>query len=309
MFIRILILFVSLITVLPLKGQLYPYPYAPFDIEELDKLRLLIVVDKNIVSGQNAVLDQYVALKRLFGFDVECVYVKSSTTPDVIRDSIDSWKSYVGNRCTKFVLLVGDIKSYTHKSIYDGRDYSTDLYYYTDLYEGCKFDDIQNVCYGGRLYSSTHDGGSVSALVQLAKIMEYETNPPEDNVFYKSAVHCSMFDDREEDYGYEDMRMVQTSEDIMTMAHANGINVSRYYTTNRYSLRYRYNKTFGGGALIDSSIHFATVYSAYDDSIRHAIDRGALYVMYNGHGGETYWCSPSFDSWTRLQNGTKYPIM
>ena len=218
-----------------------------------------------------------------------------------------------------YLLIVGDANDvkasdYKEKVINDEtHNYVTDLYYgYANngLIDSFKISR-------GRIPVKSNDEASVI----FNKIIQYEQNPTTNSTFYSTGLHCSYFQDEDNNSGgYEDRRFVLTSEEILNyMEQYIGKNIRRVYTTETTVYpRYWNNDLFSfGGALPDYlKKPFFTWDGENSDVISH-INNGCFYVLHRGHGsiyswGKYYEGNESIfddDDILSLNNGSKLPVV
>lgn len=238
-------------------------------------------------------VNKFARWKRILGFNV-IVELYDTWTPDSIQNMVK--KHYDSNEALYYLLIVGDHEDVPAKNNY------------TDLFYGCMDgpNDYLPDVYRGRLSVSTIE----EAHVVIDKIIEYERTPCNDDNFYKGGLHCSYFQDENED-GIADTKFILTSEEILNyMLEQNYIDLERQYyaeTFERILPQYMwYNVELP--RILKPDLY---PWDYKGESIVEQINNGYMYVLYHAHGSISSWANVWF--WNshvnRLNNGNKLPIV
>lgn len=174
--------------------------------------------------------------------------------------------------------------------------------------------NVPQICRGRVPADTSHELAGI-----LRKIIQYEKYPVMDENFYHTAIHCGEFSDNNRD-SYEDACFVQTCENIRHHLIGNfNMNVHRVYyldtilNTNPIVTPLRWNKiSYGTGGILPLELQPNSFgWNGNGDSIKSHINEGALYVLYNGHGGKGGWWNPALNrpGVSSLQNDNKYPVV
>lgn len=273
-----------------------------------------IAVDYLIISTNkfaNAI-NIFAEWKKLLGFRVHTILKDNWTSSDEVKTAVKN--AYNSCESLYYLLIVGDHDDvpgqYSEINADDG-DFSI---HYTDWFYGCMDgdgDDLPDI-YRGRIPVSTLE----EAYVVLNKIIKYEQEPPSEDSFFENGINCAYFEDYN-DYriidGREERRFTLTSEEIRDYIVGLGKNVKRIYSTEfEVNPLYWNNTYFANGGSVPESIKKPNYnWTGNADSIVKAINDGAFYVMYRGHGTEFFWEEPFFDSVNikRLNNNDKLPVV
>lgn len=146
----------------------------------------------------------------------------------------------------------------------------------------------------------------------LNKIIQYEKNPVMDSTFYKSGLHCSYFQD-EDNNSYEDVAFVLTTENILQHLQTQGKQISRQYVKYSNNTLLHWNKWeySTGGVLPQALQPDSFAWDGNNIHIRNIINNGVFYVLHRDHGAIEGWGDPSFttDDIPYLQNENKLPVV
>ena len=278
----------------------------------------LIITKPQLISAANKLAEW----KRCQGFKVE-VLSKSVWNIDVLSNMIKV--KYSSSSKPVYCLLFGDhslIPTFERFAVINGEidEYTTDLPYFLingdDNYPEIKF---------GRLPASTLD----EANTMVSKVIGYEKCPPASASFYSTGINLAYFQDmmneddlwdkslkNENSNGYEDMRHCETSQDIYQYLTANRkMNIKRFFNYDgEQSLGPKYwSKLFSYGKPIPSSVPILYGYNIVytDDDLEKALNDGALYILYTGHGGANEWPYGFASSYTfkSMKNGSLLPFI
>ena len=270
-------------------------------------------------------LTDFLEWKRLLGIRCRLISKASWTSSQEVQDSINNCynNNYVNAYLSpEYLMIVGDnshvpYHTYNAQTIIDTQHNDTTIIgtHYGDFSYGCVYDSDSPDMTIGRIPSS-----NVSQLsTALAKIIQYERNPPTDNTFYNHACHVAHFEDKVNNIhdGEEDRRFVYTSEEIRNYVQSEvyGMNIDRLYYADSivypryYSSRYSYGDAIPNELRKDVSPFYA--WNATWTDLYNAFNSGGLYILYRGHGAVNGWHYPRFTSYlgSHLENGSKLPIL
>ncbi len=254
-------------------------------------------------------VDNFVELERLMGFNV-IVRTDDNWNCEKVRNTVKT--VYEETNGTLYALLIVGDHQDVPSNIISAKDtlgYSLKQHV-TDLYYACMdtdSPDFPNLLYG-RIPVSTNNG----AQIVVNKLYDYVLNPVTDVDFYNKGIHCTNFESNNgvyEDYRY---MFAWTSEKIRDiMQQEIGKNIKRIYhsdNSNSVCVPKYYNdwKTE-----LPKELQTIDAWQGNASDIINAVNEGAFYVNYNGHGNVTAWGSPRFDinDVKKLNNGNKLPIV
>lgn len=237
--------------------------------------------------------------KRLMGFNVH-IYIDDNWTSTSVADTVAY--AYANLPALYYLLIIGDHGDVPGKKMPSPN-------FYTDFYYRCMDNDIIPDIYCGRLSVKT----SSEATTVIDKIIGYEQAPPADSAFYNNALHCAFFEDKNYN-NYEDRRFTLTSEDVRSYVMTKGKTIQRvYFAKSDVEPKYWNNTFFSDGDSIPYELRkpgFA--WNGDADDISNAINSGAFYVLYQGHGGYDYWDNPLYNKrniYLNLSNGNLLPVV
>ena len=270
---------------------------------------------------QSAVAE-FVKWKKRLGFNVT-VKSQSSWTVNSVANAVKAQWNKDQNLC--YLLIVGDYEDVPGTQFFSPPTSMITEVGYTDFNYVC-FDgetDLIPDLYYGRISVGTND----EAEIVFNKIINYEKNPPINDVFYRTAAHCSTFSISPSNTIKEnDLRYALTTEEILSKAESKGLNVKRHYHSEDnchpeqwYEDRVKISESNNGkvfalytNCVIPDSLRFPNYswsHSATD--IKNSISNGSLYVLYRGHSSPYGWDMPSFkiSDIEDLSNGELLPVV
>ena len=257
-------------------------------------------------------VNSFAEWKKLLGFRVHTILKESWISSEDVKSAIV--QAYNNLDALYYLLIVGDHEDVPGQFSEINADDGDFSLHYTDWFYGCMDwadDDIPDI-YRGRIpVSNLEEANTV-----LNKIITYEKEPPSENSFYNTGVNCAYFEDRNE-YGQidgrEERRFTLTSEEIKDYLESKSKTVKHVYSTEFEVYPTYWNNTyFANGGNVPEYIRKPNYqWTGNADSIINAINNGAFYVMYRGHGMEQFWYEPFFNSQSiqRLSNGNKLPVV
>jgi hypothetical protein len=258
-------------------------------------------------SNFQAAADSLAMWKRQMGYTVEVVSANSWTTTQVnnaVHTRYDNWSPK-----PDYLVIIGDHQFVPAKMLTNsnGDQFGTDLYYVCMDGTGDYVPDMAK----GRISANT----AADALLQVAKMINYERNPISDTTFYQNGLNCAQFQDDNND-GYADRRFAHTSEDIRNYTLSQGYNVERiYYASSSVTPLHYNNGYYSNGQSIPSVLKKSNGYAWNGNStmIKNSINAGKFYVFHRDHGysGGYGWAHPYFvnSSISSLSNGDKLPVV
>ena len=268
-------------------------------------------------------LDDFVKWKRLKGYNVH-VLTKSKGTWDVqtVKDTI---QHFLTSDSIKHLLIVGDIDDvpampFTYQ--YRSGDNIITANAVTDFNYGIPTSaNIPQVSRGRIPVNST-----IELKTFIDKVIKYEQTPVIDSLFYKTALHLAYYQDGENSDtdikdSIEDRAFTLCAEELRNHMTINyGINIIRGYNHSYGAVPTCWNNwSYSYGDTIPPELRTGGMYNwgINANNIKNAVDAGAFYVLYRGHGQERLWNSPAFPSWRPstgtigfpLANGNKLPFI
>lgn len=257
-------------------------------------------------------INTFVEWKKLLGFRVHTVLKDSWSSSDEVKAAVE--QAYTSYPALYYLLIVGDHEDVPGQFSEINADDGDFSLHYTDWFYGCmdgEGDDIPDI-YRGRIPVSNLE----EANIVINKIISYEQEPPSEDSFYKTGVNCAYFEDyneyREID-GREERRFTLTAEEIKDYMETQGKTVKHIYSTEfEVNPTYWDNTYFANGGDVPEYIRKPNyMWTGNTDSIIKAINAGAFYVMYRGHGTDQCWEEPYFNpqSIQKLSNGNKLPVV
>ena len=243
-------------------------------------------------------VNRFAEWKRLMGFNVH-VDLRDDWTSISVKAAVkDAYNSYPA---LYYLLIVG--------SYYDVPACTSTLqiYHITDFPYSCIDDDNIQDIYCGRLPVSNVN----LANVVVDKIIGYEQAPPSDSSFYKTGLHCAFFQDLLKN-GYEDLLFTESSEAVLDYVTSQGKNVQRVYSALSDVNPSHWDKFMSfGGSIPDELKRPNFAWDGSTSDITNAINKGAFYVLYHGHGMVDKWRQPSFTNKDvkSLSNGKLLPVV
>ena len=271
-----------------------------------DTRTFLIITTPSIASG----VEDFKDWKQTMGMNVITKYRNSWTTASV-KDTIQYYYNNYDN--LYYLLIIGDIEQVpSHQYIYEDTVFISDAYYSYMEYEG---DDTSDFLYGRIPVKTANEAHDV-----LAKIIQYEKNPPCDEDFYNNATICSSFLSRYSGISREETKATEYSEQIRSYL-MDGISpskvVKRIYNTNYYQIPFLEIDN-----IQPTSWHnFCEIpielqkpnfqWNGNTDSIVDAINSNTFLVTGIMHGDKNGWKRPNFyvSDTIYLQNNKNTPII
>ncbi len=256
-------------------------------------------------NDYKAVCDTFATWKRTLGYRTHVILQDSWTTTQVKEEIMSLYNNPDIN--LNYLLIIGDenvVPAY-YKS-YNNKTYPTDLYYGCMDGENDKLPDIHR---GRILANSVNNAQNV-----LNKIINYESSPTQDSLFYNTALHCACFEDKSPKDNYADRRFAETSEDIKNYMEIQNKVINRVYFTADSITPTNWNiDRFSYGDEIPFELQKPQFeWNGNHEQICDIINEGSFYVLFRGHGVSTSWAEPSFSKYqiqSSLSNGSKTPIV
>ena len=243
-------------------------------------------------------VNRFAEWQRLMGFNVH-VDLRDDWTCDMVKAAVkDAYDTYPA---LYYLLIVGgyyDVPACVS---------TLNVHHITDVPYSCVDDDNISDIYCGRWpVSNVNLANGV-----VDKVIGYEKTPPEKYSFYETGLHCAFFQDSLRD-GYEDMRFTETSEDVRAYVASQGKIQKRVYAAKSDVYPQYWGKFLSFKDPIPDELkrpNFAWNGKTVD--ITKAINEGAFYVLYCGHGLVDKWREPSFSNKdvNSLSNGNLLPVV
>lgn len=244
-------------------------------------------------------VNRFAEWKRLLGFNVH-VKLKNDWTSASVKDTVSY--AYANLPALYYLLIIGDSNDVPAQESSLIRSHITDFYY------TCIDNDSTPDIYCGRLSVSNSD----EAINVVEKIIGYEKEPPINPHFYNNGLHCTYFQDNNNDH-YADSRFAQTSEDVRTYVMTQGKTIERvYYTESSVTPLYWNKGTYSyGEAIPDELMKPGFAWDGTYAEINNAIDNGVFYVLHRDHGEDRYWTHPRYTRYriADLTNGNLLPVV
>lgn len=276
-----------------------------------DNKGYLIITTNDFLDAVN----EFAEWKRTKGFKVMVESKsKGQWTVNDIKDRIAYIydQNQISNTPLYYLLIVGDNDFVPAESF--SYHYVNTYQYVSDFYYGSLRYSTNDI-YKGRVSVNTNQEASTI----LHKIMDYESNPPIDDNFYKDITTIAYYDDKGTyghihnfSYNYEQLDMVTTCEllnNFLTTSIDSSLVIHRLYKADNDAnpLMWHNNQ--------DSIPFFLRKpqynWHVYPYDINTRFDNGSFFVLYKGHGSPTTW--DSFDSYGAdiqyLHNGNKTPVV
>lgn len=236
--------------------------------------------------------------QRMKGFEV-AVESKSSWSTTNVKSTIRDKYNNSNNKLGYFILLGdnNDIPAEKKSNVL------------TDNYYASMDSDYKPEVARGRMSVST----STEAMRFVDKIIQYEKNPTDDADFYKNALACGEYSDREGDIGYADRRFAQTIEDIKLHLDTLGYDNERvYYARSNVTPKFWNRGSYSWGEPIPNYLKkpgFA--WDGNGNDVVKAVNKGVFLIYQYDHGMEKGWGAPSFTNThlNSIKNGNKLPIL
>lgn len=262
-------------------------------------------------------IKKFMEWKRTLGFQVDTLLLNSNPlTNTQVLDSIQN--RYNQNHHLAYLLIVGtiaDIPTFSKRpELYTG------LFDYNNHYQSGEWEHSTDYDYG--LVSQSNDipllkrgripvATATEADTVFDKIISYEKTPVTDESFYNRGLHIAQYQDGYPKDNYEDYRFTLTSEEIRNFMLGKGKQIDRFYTGPPSGVTLHWNHTvYANGLEVPDSV--ASLFgSPTADAVSDTINKGAMYVLYYDHGGNSSWENPKFytSDIQRLSNGDKQPLV
>lgn len=251
--------------------------------------------------------DSLAKWKNQMGYSVEIISKPiwySSQVKSEIANRYNSWTPK-----PDYVVFLGDHQNVPGQIITNsmGDDFATDLYY-TCMDGG---NDYYPDMARGRISVTT----PTQAMMVIQKIINYERNPFNNNLFYKKGMNAAYFQD-DDNNGYADRRFSLTSEDVLNyLTSQQSINVTRVYkTATTTNPLYWNNGTYANGEAVPNYLRKPTFpWTGNNTDINNAINNadGLLYVLHRDHGYEIGWGDPNYTNSDidNLNNANRLPVV
>lgn len=278
------------------------------NIPENDVKNYLIITANNYIDS----LQHFIEWKRIKG---NRVFIESRNKGEWTTDSIKNIIDSIHGLCPlDYILMIGGFDDVPADSFvyYGGGKYCHGV---TDYAYGLATPNLQiaQISRGRIPVDNPQELGII-----LNKIMRYERNPINNDVFYKTALHCGEFSDHNPNDTYEDDCAILTNENLhyhLSQNYNFQVNRSYYYLNYNFNLPdttiLHWNKSlYSYGQALPDSLQPQVFDWLSFYSILPKFDEGALYVLYVGHGSKNGWEAPVFTNQVAsLQNGHKLPIV
>lgn len=251
--------------------------------------------------------DSLAKWKMQMGYSVEIISKPIWYTAQVKAEIASRYNSWSPK--PDFVVFLGDHQNVPGQILTNsmGDDFATDLYY---------------TCMdGGNDYYPDMARGRISvtspsqAMMVVQKIINYERNPFNNNLFYKKGMNAAYFQD-DDNNGYADRRFSLTSEDVLNyLTSQQSINVTRVYKTGTsVNPLYWNNGTYANGEAVPNYLRKPTFpWAGNNIDINNGINNsdGLLYVLHRDHGYEIGWGDPHYTNTDidNLNNGNRLPVV
>lgn len=272
----------------------------------------LIVTSDRLLEAAN----EFAVFKRKMGF-IPHVTSRTTWTPDQIQDSINSYLHYrrqiqQGYPSSIDVIIIGghsDVpaKKITLNVLDSETMQNTPKSFITDYYYSCYTGSDTRVVILGRIPANSIE----DARNAINKIKNYSLNPTDDENFYTSAAHISVYDGGvREKLPY--IHCSETCRDIVLNLRKD-FNVARlYYAQENISPEFCGDYDSEGYPLPDELKRPNYAWDADKYAIASELNNGCIYAFYRGHGDNDRFENPRITSEDItngiLQNGNKLPI-
>lgn len=253
------------------------------------------------VPKYEAAVNRFAEWKRTLGYTVH-VSMQNSWDTTAVKNTISS--AYYSYGIENLLMFGGhsDIPGLIRDISGEGKWHPTDLYY-------CCFNNsyIPSIFRGRLLVNNLTEANNV-----IDKIINYEKNPVTDISFYNTALHCSYFQDDDQD-GYEDLGYVQTSEKIWNRVNSLGKTINRVYYKQGLAKPTHWNDgNYGNGEAIPSDLTDSSFqWKGNATFISNYINQKSFYVFERDHGDVQEWCHPWYtnNDVNTLNNGNYLPVV
>jgi hypothetical protein len=153
------------------------------------------------------------------------------------------------------------------------------------------------------------------------KIIDYEKNPPANNIFYNNMSLIALFEDvdpertnspNDNGNGTEDRPWIECAEDIRAFLQNQGYIVERIYTHSATQAGVQPQRYENGNNLPNDLLPANFAWNGSDNDISNAINNGRILTLYRDHGDRRNWSNP-FDfgplDIANLANGGLTPVV
>lgn len=272
-----------------------------------DTRTFLIITTPSIANG----VEDFEDWKQTMGMNVE-IRTSNSWTVEGVEAAVKHIYNNYEN--LYYLLIIGDIEQVpSYQTTYQDSSYITDADYSYLEYAG---DDTSDILYGRIPVKTANEAHDV-----LAKIIQYEKNPPYDEDFFNNVTLCSSFLSYYPGISREETKSTEYTEQIRSYL-MNGIFnskvVKRIYNTNKYN-----NFQSIDPDLIKPTFwyDFSTIplelqkpnfqWNGNTDSIVNAINSKTFLVTGIMHGDKNGWERPSYlvSDTFYLQNNKNAPVI
>ena len=277
-------------------------------LKEDGDMNYIIITHSEYINAANNLANW----KRQMGYSVEVVS-KNAWTAAQVKDSIHARYARWNIKPDYFV-IIGDhtgnfaVPGEIHNSP-NNNDFATDLYY--ACMNGAN-DYVPDMAHGRISVSSAAEAGVV-----VNKIINYESNPVNNNTFYDNGVICAQYQDNDNN-GFADRRFCHTAEEIRDYLDVDQeYTCSRIYYTNSNAnvadLRYN-NGNYSNGQLLPAALRNNNFdWDGGSQDIVNAINAGKFLVFHRDHGyqGGSGWAHPGFttNNMDDLNNNNLLPVV
>ncbi len=250
-----------------------------------------------------AAAERLAAWKTQLGHRVELIDGTGWTHTMIRTEVRNRYNSYYPK--PDFLLIIGDHPDIPGQVINGPYGtYATDHYY---VCMGPTGDYIADMAKGRISVANATQANNV-----VDKIIQYETDPPTDPLFYSTGVHAAYF--QHAGNGFAERRFAQTAEETRTyMMNTQGYDVTRVYVTGSSVNPTNWNNgLYSSGEPVPMYLRKPTFpWNGSATHINNAINSGASYVLHRDHGFETGWGDPYYTNGhiNLLNNGNKTPIV
>ena len=255
------------------------------------------------ISEYADAVNRFANWKRTLGFTTHIeMKNRGQWTVTGVKSIVDMYKENYPDLA--YLLIIGDYEDVPARLT---SGHVTDYYY-------CNTANSISAIDNGRIPVAT----SNEANIVVSKIINYEKEPVQDELFYTNALNCAYFQDRykpSDSIGseYAMRRFAQTSEEIRDYLILQGKNVQRvYYSHNNSNPKYWNAGIYSYGEEIPTELQKPIFpWNGNASDIISAINTGTFCVVHNDHGGADVWRDPWFhkNSIADLNNGNKLPVV
>lgn len=224
---------------------------------------------------------------------------RETWTEKQAKDSIKA--CFDADKNLRYVLLLGNVNDIPARELATPPTIGNQPTHFTDFYYGCidNEDAVTQAVLVGRFPVNSLD----DAYATVDKTISYSSMSQLPDEFFKTGVHIAKFAGYTDDYD----TYVTNAEACRDVAVCNNVEVKRLYSADRYA---EPNKLNNGKILPDELRKPNYAWNADKYAIAEAVNAGANYVLYRGHGSPEEWEDPSFktEDFDLLQNGKLNPV-